>query len=69
MDKSIDIKDIIELDGIFYSKNEEVLNIKDLPFLDDDIIKRNKEFYSLQNKNKFKFEVGINNEIILIKIL
>ena len=34
---------------------------------DDDIIKRNKEFYFLQNKNKFKFEVG--NEIILIKIL
>ena len=67
LDKSIDIKDIVELDGIFYSKNKEVLNIKDLPFLDDNIIKRNKEFYSEQNKIKFKFEVGINEEIIIDK--
>jgi len=67
LDKSIDIKDIVELDGIFYSKNEKILNIKDLPFLDDDIIKRNKEFYSLQNKIKFKFEVGLNDKIIFDK--
>jgi len=67
LDKSIDIKDIVKLDGIFYSKNKEVINIKDLPFLDDDIIKRNKEFYSLQKKTKFKFEVGINNEITFDK--
>ena len=67
LDKSIDIKDIVELDGIFYSKNEQILNIKDLPFLDDDIIKRNKEFYNLQNKIKFKFEAGLNDKIIFDK--
>ena len=67
MDKSIVIKDIVELDSIFYSKNKEILNIKNLPFLDDDIIKRNKDSYNLQNNIKFKFEAGINDEIIFDK--
>ena len=67
MDKSIVIKDIVELDSIFYSKNKEILNIKNLPFLDDDIIKRNKDSYNLQNTIKFKFEAGINDEIIFDK--
>lgn len=67
LDKSIAIRDIVELDSIFYSKNKEILNIKNLPFLDDDIIKRNKDSYTLQNKNKFKFEAGINDEIIFDK--
>ena len=67
LDNSIVIKDIIELDSIFYSKNREILNIKNLPFLNDDIIKRNKDSYNLQNKIKFKFETGINDEIIFDK--
>ena len=67
LDKSIDIKDIVELDSIFYSKNKEILNIKNLPFLDDDIIKRNKDSYNLKNTIKFKFEAGINDEIIFDK--
>ena len=67
LDNSIDIKDIVELDSIFYSKNKEILNIKNLPFLDDDIIKRNKESYSLQNKIKFKFEAGVKDEITFDK--
>ena len=67
LDISINIKEIVELDSIFYSKNEEKLNIKELPFLDDDIIKRNKEFYSKNNEIKFKFEAGINDEIIFDK--
>ena len=61
------IKDIIELDGIFFFEKEQKLNLKNLPFIDEDIVKKN-------FNQKFAFEASDNsitfneNSLILLEI-
>ena len=66
-DVTTKIKDIIELDGIFFFEKEQKLNLKNLPFIDEDIVK--KDF-----NQKFAFEASDNsitfneNSLILLEI-
>ena len=52
LDSNNKIKDIIELDSIFYSQNQEVLDFKSLPFIDDDTAKK--------IDSSLQFEAGLN---------
>ena len=47
------IKDIVELDGIFYFEKEQLLNLKELPFINEDIVKKDID-------DKYKFEACDN---------
>ena len=60
------VKDLVELEGLFYFEKEQILELKELPFINEDIVKN--------HNNNFKFQASDNaitfnkNSLILLEI-